>query len=144
MDYKLSSALHILVLVSEADSPMSSEEIAVSVGTNPSYIRKITVLLKKADILISHQGKRGFSLLGDPDQITLFMIYQAIYETDHVTLFDIHHNPNDECIVGKHIKPVLSALFRDGENETEAKLKRMTLNDIITSLRKEAGLVEGE
>ena len=61
-----------------------------------------------------------------------------------MTLFDIHHNPNDECIVGKHIKPVLSALFRDVENETEAKLKRMTLNDIITSLRKEAGLVEGE
>lgn len=44
MDTRFSSAIHTLILISEAEDPMTSEDIAVSVGTNPSYIRKITGL----------------------------------------------------------------------------------------------------
>ena len=42
MDTRFSSAIHTLILISEAESPMTSEQIAVSVGTNASYIRKIS------------------------------------------------------------------------------------------------------
>jgi len=40
MDVKFSSAIHVLILVSEAEYPMSSEQIAESVGTNVRKIRK--------------------------------------------------------------------------------------------------------
>ncbi len=140
MDTRFSAAIHTLVLISEADTPMSSEEIAVSVGTNSSYIRKLTVLLKKSGIIESHQGRSGFSLCIKPEKLTLMKIYQAVYETDWVELFDIHQNTSDECIVGRHIKPVLTRTFRSIEDETEEKLKNTTLTDCIDELRKEAGL----
>lgn len=140
MDTRFSAAIHTLVLISEADTPMSSEDVAVSVGTNSSYIRKLTVLLKQAGIIESHQGRSGFSLCIEPEKLTLMKIYQAIYQTDHVVLFDIHQNANDACIVGKHIKPVLTRTFRSVENETEQKLLHTTLADCIADLRNEAGL----
>ncbi len=141
MDTRFSAAIHTLVLISEADTPMSSEDIAFSVGTNSSYVRKLTVLLKGAGIIESHQGRSGFSLCVKPKELTLMKIYQAIYETDRMKLFDIHQNTSDECIVGRHIKPVLARTFRSIEDETEEKLKNTTLADCIKNLRKEAGLL---
>ncbi len=140
MDTRFSAAIHTLVLISEADTPMSSEDIAFSVGTNSSYVRKLTVLLKKAGIIESHQGRSGFSLCVKPEELSLMQIYQAIYETARVELFDIHQNANDECIVGRHIKPVLTRTFRSIEDETEEKLKSTTLAACIKDLRKEAGM----
>ncbi len=140
MDTRFSAAIHTLVLISEADTPMSSEEIAVSVGTNSSYIRKLTVLLKRSGIIESHQGRSGFSLCIKPEMLTLMNIYQAIYETDRVELFDIHQNASDACIVGRHIKPVLTRTFRRIADETEKKLRSTTLADCINELRREAGL----
>ncbi len=56
MDTRFSVAIHTSVLISEADIPMSSEEIVVSVGTNSSYIRKLTVAspLCYGDIIQAH------------------------------------------------------------------------------------------
>ena len=38
MDTRFSSAIHTLILLSEAETPMTSEQIAESVGTNARYI----------------------------------------------------------------------------------------------------------
>lgn len=51
MDTKFSVALHILAMISESDKELSSQELALSVGTNASYIRKVISLLKKADLI---------------------------------------------------------------------------------------------
>ena len=51
MDNKFSSAIHTLILISESETPITSENIAHSVGTNASYIRKIIGLLKKKILL---------------------------------------------------------------------------------------------
>lgn len=48
MDTKFSVAVHSLVLISESQVPINSNQIALSVGTNASYIRKILSLLKKS------------------------------------------------------------------------------------------------
>ncbi len=61
-DTRLSSALHLLVLVSEAKTPMSSEQMAESMGTNASYVRKLAGLLRKAGIVQSRQ--RSSACLG--------------------------------------------------------------------------------
>ena len=62
MDTRFSSAIHMLILISESTEPLTSEDIAASVGTNASYIRKIIGLLKKKDIIESHRGVSGFTL----------------------------------------------------------------------------------
>ena len=137
MDTRFSSAIHMLILISEAETPMTSEEIATSVGTNASYIRKVTGLLKKKGIIESKRGVSGFHLVISPRQLLLYDVYQAVSETDQVHVFDLHQNPNDQCIVGKHIRPVLSDVFRGIEEKAEQELKNTTLADCIDRMREQ-------
>lgn len=137
MDTRFSSAIHTLILVSEAETPMTSDQIAVSVGTNGSYIRKLTGLLRRSGILESRQGVSGFRLLIPPEELSLFQIYEAVTEEESVHLFDLHQNPNDECIVGRHIQPMLKDVFRDVETQAEQRLKSTTLADCMDTMRAE-------
>ena len=135
MDTRFSSAIHMLILISEAQTPMSSEQIAVSVGTNPSYIRKIAGLLKNANIIDSRQGKSGFVLTVAPEELSLWRVYCAVEETEQIHLFDLHRNPNDECIVGRHIQPTLSAMFGDIEATAQREMKEKTLRDCMNDMQ---------
>ena len=135
MDTKFSSAIHTLILISESTSPLTSEEIAASVGTNSSYIRKIIGLLKKKDIVESRRGVSGFTLKPKAEELTLFQIYQAVNERETPHIFDLHQNPNDECIVGRHIKPVLTDMFTEIEDAFSRALAEKTLADCISLIR---------
>ena len=134
MDTRFSSAIHVLILISKSETPMNSDQIAESVGTNPSYIRKLTTRLSKAGIIEGHRGVSGFRLLRKPEQISLFAVYRAVMETDSLHLFDLHQNPNDRCIVGHNIRPVLGGMFRGMEMDIENRLREMTLADCIADM----------
>lgn len=136
MDVRFSSAIHMLILISEATTPMSSNEIAISVGANSSYVRKILVLLKNKKIIKSSQGKAGFRLNVPAKKLSLYDIYKAIYETDNFHIFDIHNNPNDKCIVGKHIKPVLKNVYKKFEINFSNELRNKSLEDVMNDMRK--------
>ena len=135
MDNKFSSAIHMLIVISESDKPLTSENIARSVGTNASYIRKIIALLKKKDIIESHRGVSGFALKPKSEDLTLFEIYQAVNETERPCLFDLHQNPNDKCVVGRHIRPVLTGMFAEMEDAFARTLAEKTLADCISGIR---------
>ena len=137
MDTKFSVAVHVLILISEAPAPVSSEQMAESVGTNASYIRKILALLKKAEIVDSHRGISGYSLTIAPDKLTLLQIYQAVAEEAKPHLLDIHQNPSDRCVVGQRIKPVLTGMFADIESAFANFLRGKNLADCIAAIRAE-------
>ncbi|MDY5626247.1 MAG: Rrf2 family transcriptional regulator [Clostridia bacterium] len=136
MDTKFSVAIHVIILILESPNPISSDQMAESVGTNASYIRKILALLKKAGIVDCHRGIIGYSLTSAPEQLTLLKVYQAVTEEPKLHLLDIHQNPNDRCIVGHHIKPVLTAIFADIEEGFARLLAGKTLADCIADIRK--------
>ena len=136
MDTKFSVAVHVLILISEAPTPVSSEQMAESVGTNASYIRKILALLKKAEIVDGRRGISGYSLTAAPEQLTLLQIYQAVMEEPKIHLLDIHQNPNDQCVVGRHSRPVLTDMFADIEQAFARSLADKTLADCIADIRK--------
>ena len=136
MDTKFSVAIHVLILVSESPVPINSDQMAESVGTNASYIRKILALLKKAEIVDGHRGISGYSLTVAPHQLTMLRIYQAVTDEREIHLLDIHQNPNDQCIVGHHIKPVLTDMFADIEADFARSLAGKTLADCISDIRK--------
>ena len=135
MDTRFSSAIHALILISQSATPVNSEQIAVIVGTNPSYIRKLTARLNKAGIIEGRRGVSGFRLLRQPGDITLLDIYRAVMDTDSVHLFDLHHNPNDMCIVGYNIRPVLGGMFQQMDDDVNHRLQGMTLADCISDMR---------
>ena len=136
MDTKFSVAVHILILISESPPPINSDQIAMSVGTNASYVRKILALLKKAGIVHGHQGISGYSLLFAPKRLTLLQIYQAVMEQPKPHLLDVHQNPSDRCIVGQHIRTVLTGMFADVEDTFARSLSDKTLADCIAGIRK--------
>ena len=135
MDTKFSSAIHTLILISESEMPMNSEQIATSVGTNASYIRKLTTRLRKSGIIEGRRGISGFKLVKKPENISLLDIYDSVMETENLHIFDIHQNPNDECIVGHNIRPVLNGMFRNMEERVENELSSITLKDAINNMR---------
>ncbi|WP_164121524.1 Rrf2 family transcriptional regulator [Sharpea azabuensis] len=135
MDTKFSSAIHTLILISESEMPMNSEQIATSVGTNASYIRKLTTRLRKSGIIEGRRGISGFKLVKKTEDISLLDIYDSVMETENLHIFDIHQNPNDECIVGHNIRPVLNGMFRNMEERVEKELSSITLKDAINNMR---------
>lgn len=47
LDTRFSGAVHMLIMISESEEPVSSQRIAKSMGTNASYVRKLAASLKK-------------------------------------------------------------------------------------------------
>ena len=135
MDTKFSVAVHVLILISESPNPLNSDQMAGSVGTNASYIRKILALLKKAEIVDGNRGVSGYSLTAAPEQLTLLQIYQAVMEEPKIHLLDIHQNASDRCLVGRYIRPVLADLFADLEQVFARSLADKTLADCIAGIR---------
>ncbi|WP_315537889.1 Rrf2 family transcriptional regulator [Corynebacterium matruchotii] len=134
MDVKFSVAIHTLVMISESKKALSSQALATSVGTNASYIRKIISLLKTAGLVSSHQGRSGYQLTKSPEEITLLEIYYAAQAVDHISLFQLHQNSNQECPVGKHINEATAPIFTKVEKHLEEKLACQTLGQIIDNL----------
>lgn len=144
MDTKFSVAVHVLILISESPNPMNSDQMAGSVGTNASYIRKILALLKKSEIVDGHRGIGGYSLTVAPEQLTLLQIYLAVMEKSDIHLLDVHKNPNDQCIVGRHIRPALTEMFTDIEDAFVRSLERKTLADCIADIRSRIDTMRSE
>ena len=136
MDTKFSVAVHILILISESPDPMNSEQLAKCVGTNASYVRKILALFKKAGIVDGHRGVSGYTLTITPERLTLLRVYQAVMEEPKIHLLDVHQNPNDQCVVGRHIRPMLIGMFEDMEEVFARSLEDKTLVDCIDDIRK--------
>lgn len=135
MATKFSVAVHLLILVSEACEPLNSEQMAQSVGTNASYVRKILGLLKKADLIDGRQGVKGCFLKAAPEQLTLLQIYQAVMAQTEPRLLDIHRNANEQCLIGRHIYPVLTGFFAEAERAFARSLAEKTLADCIAGIR---------
>lgn len=142
MDTRFSVAIHLLILISESETPISSAQMASSVGTNPSFIRKVLGSLKRAGLLESQQGRAGFSLAKAPEDLTLIEVYRALYGGDGATLFEMHRNPNDQCVVGRHIRSTLESVFGAAQHEVEGALASTTLADCIADMRERVVLAD--
>ena len=137
MDTKFSVAVHALILISESPTPMNSDQMAGSVGTNASYIRKVMALLKDRGIIASQRGKSGTRLLKRPEDLSLLEIYQAV-NGDEVEIFQIHQNPNPDCPVGKNIKQAVFPFLDEAERQLKAALAKDSLADVIDRLKQVA------
>lgn len=135
MDTRFSVAIHLLILISESDSPLSSAQMAASVGTNPSFVRKVLGSLKKAGLIESRQGRTGYTLAKPSNDITLLQISRALHKGDDASLLKVHKNPSDQCVVGRHIHSTLGLVFGSAQQEAERALESTTLTDCIDDIR---------
>lgn len=132
-------AIHILsglavVYNKKSRAPVSSENIAWSVNTNPVVIRRIIGALKKHGLVKTIAGAAGGAMLGKPpEKITLSEIYEAVEEG---SIFHLHYKrPNPECPVGSNILGALTPLLEDVEKVVDFELAKMTLDDVTNRLQ---------
>ncbi len=123
-------AVHILAgLATHEGEPLPSEVIAKSASTNPAVIRRILSMLNDAGFSRSQLGQGGGALLAKPaESISLLDVYRVV-EKDH--LFALHRTrPDQDCVVGRHIQPVLQSTLDRAIDAMEAELERVTIADV--------------
>ena len=118
-------AIHILSLLS-LEEGMSSEYIASSININPVLVRKELSGLRKANLIITKEGKNGGSYLAcSAKKITLADVYKATYEKP---LFSHSKNkPNSECPMGNKIGIIMDEVNEMAEEALLKKLRSISI-----------------
>ena len=111
---KLSDAIHILAFIAlNSNEDLTSDSIALSIHTHPSYVRQLMSALKKENLL----------------EITLFDIYKAIEGDKPLLHQDTHTNP--ECGVGINIQLTIRDVYDIVQEEAQKAMQKISLQEIL-------------
>ena len=130
MNSRFALAVHILtMLAGSRGEPVTSERIAASVNTNPSFIRRLLSTLSRAGLTTSQLGTGGGALLARPaGEVTLLDVYRAVDEGE---VFGMHREqPDPGCAVGRNIQAELRIRMDAATRALEAELARTTLAEL--------------
>ena len=128
-------AVHVLTLMAWSDEEcLKSDQMAVSVNTNPVVIRRMLCELAEDKLVVSHTGSTGGSRLArNPQQITLLDVYRAVETAD---VFSLHpKRPDRSCPVGSSIGMVLKDVRTEVDSAIEHVLAGITIDDVVLRLK---------
>jgi Rrf2 family protein len=134
MNTRLAIATHILTFLQTQDGrAATSELIASSVNTNPSFVRRLLAQLAKAGLTTSQLGAGGGALLAlSAEKISLLDVYEAV--NDEGALLPVHENSSPLCEVGRSIGGVLKNRLAAAEVALREELARTTIKDMATGV----------
>lgn len=123
-------SIHILtILAASPDVAVTSDAIAVSVGTNPVVIRRTMAALRQFGLVDSRPGTSGGWKLAKPAHaITLCQVLNA---SSADVIFAMHEHPDDDCLIGGNIQVALSRVFGKAQGALEAALSQFTIADVL-------------
>ena len=131
-------AIHIIACIEtfKNEYKVTSDFLADSTNVNPVIVRKILGQLKSAGIVEVARGSGGASLSKPLDKITFLDIYKAVECVENGELFHFHEKPNPKCPVGRNIHTVLDNRLDKVQQAMENELKKITLADIESDIKK--------
>jgi Rrf2 family protein len=134
MNTHFAVAIHVLVFIAEqGGAAVTSETVAGSVGTNPSFVRRILAQLGRARLTSAQEGKRGGTVLARPaERITLKDVYHAVDEERE--LIPLHPSPHPQCKIGRNIKGVLGGTVAEVEQTVDRQLDQTTIADLLAEV----------
>ena len=134
MNTHFAVAVHILVFIAEqAGTPVTSKRVSGSVGTNPSFVRRILAQLGRAGLTAGTEGAGGGTVLARPAEvITLRDVYHAVDETRE--LVPLHPSPHPMCKIGRNIKDVLGSTVQQVVETVDTQLDRTTIADLLADV----------
>ncbi len=133
---KLSVGIHMMTIFAlHPGEALTSEFIGCSVNTNPVVIRRLLGSLRAAGIVESKTGVGGgWSLLVDPERLTLLDILRAVEPQDEI--FALHRSePNPECPCGQHIQSVLTEVYDKIQDSMTRQLADITIARVSNKIR---------
>ena len=132
---RLTIAIHVLSYMAAVEKkradPITSEQIASSVATNPVVIRRMLGPLRRAGIVVSRRGANaGWNLARPADAISLLDVYQAV---EGRPLFGLHSSPpNPNCRVARGLRPALGRIYGGLEAGLRRELSTTTIAQVLT------------
>jgi Rrf2 family protein len=133
---QFSIAVHMMaVLAHLPDKDITSSNLATSVNTSPSFVRRILAKLSKAGLVETAMGKAGACWLAkDAKAISLLDIYRAV---DAPKAFSIHgYAEHKVCPVSCNIKGALERTLTKTQKAMEARLDETSLAQITSDIVK--------
>ncbi len=125
-DSRLSSVLHGLLHMLGAGEPVTSEQLAQAMATNPVVVRRVMAGLRERGIVRSEKGHGGgWTLARDPAEITLADIYRAVGAPTIIAMG--HRSENPGCLVEQAVNDALGDTFREVEAIFLTRLGAVTL-----------------
>ena len=128
-----SIAIHVLSALAYREGALvGSEDLARTVGTNPSFLRGLIGELRDAGLVETQLGKGGGARLAkDPGRITLQDVYRATEKRPALTTHSC--NPHSKCEVARSMDGILTDLNRRLESALETELRKTTLQDLVAN-----------
>lgn len=125
-DSRLSGLLHVLLHMAGRDEPITSENLARIMQTNPVVIRRIMAGLRQRGYVRSGKGHGGgWALACDLADITLRDIHEALGEPELLAIG--HRTEAPSCLVEQAVNTALADSFREAEAMLLARLGTITL-----------------
>ena len=127
---KLSDAVHIMIFIHlNPNMDLSSQAIAKSLKSNPSFVRQILMKLRTAGLVQSVRGRPSPKLARDPGAISLLEIYRAVEGGKRLLHLDTHINPI--CNIGFNIQYALRHAYEKVQDAAENVMNSIPLADIL-------------
>lgn len=126
-------AVHVLsALAHNAGKVVGSNDLAETVGTNPSFLRGLIGQLRDAGLVETRLGKGGGTLLArSAAQITLHDVYRATEAGPALTT----HKCEDQraCVVAQAMVQMLAEVNERLETAIAVELQAMTVEDLLSA-----------
>ncbi len=127
--------LHVLLHMAQHDGPMTSEQMAKAMETNPVVVRRVMAGLREQGYVRSEKGHGGgWTLACDLSKVTLRDIYTALGSPSLLAIGNRTESPG--CLVEEAVNAALERSFRDAEAKLLARLGEVTLAALSKDVRR--------
>jgi len=128
-DSKLSSVLHVLLHMAHNERPLTSDELALYLGTNPVVVRRVLGSLRDSGYVASVKGHGGgWSIACDLHTVTLLDVYHAVGSP---SIFAMANRMDQTvCLVEKVVNSALDEAFQEAEALLINRLGDVSLADL--------------
>jgi Rrf2 family protein len=133
---QFSIAAHLMTCLAYMDGKdATSADLACSVNTSPSFVRRVLAKLSRAGLVDTATGKAGACWLAkNPREISLLDVYRAV---DAPRAFTIHHyDVNKPCVVSCHIKSALEKALNQTQKGMEESLAKISVADVLADIKR--------
>lgn len=130
---RFSVAIHILVALTLRHERLNSEDLAWSIDTNPSMVRRILASLSRARLVTCQAGRSGGAEIAkNPKHITLLDVLHAVELKPSSGV----HTPNPDCPLGAVLDRPLSTVLREAERAADQVFAQKTVYEVAQMARK--------
>jgi DNA-binding IscR family transcriptional regulator len=134
-DSRLSGVLHALLHLAEADGPVTSEQLARAMQTNPVVMRRLMAGLRAAGFVASEKGHGGGWVLGvSLARVTLGDIHAALGSPALLAVG--HRDEQPACLVEQAVNHALDGAYREAEALLLKRLHAVTLAALSTDFHR--------